>query len=96
MKITLTNRRIPRNQSGDPSFTSLDDVLTVFTPSETTELVNRCLYQLEYQQKAHLKRARELTERLKPIREYLRKHFNITYDKATDEQIREATEKTKN
>ena len=96
MKITLTNRRIPRNQSGDPCFTSLDDVLTVFTPSETTELVNRCLYQLEYQQKAHLKRAKALAEQLKPIREYLRKQFNTTYDKATNEQIEEAKQKTKN
>lgn len=93
MNIRLKGRNIPRNQSGDPDFLNLEACRDVFTDQEITVLVNRCLYQLEYQQRAHLKRARIKTEQQKPIRDYLRKHFQTTLDKATERQIREATGK---
>lgn len=90
MNIKLVGRNIPRNTGGDPDFPTLTAVRSVFTDEEIVCLVNRCLYQLEYQQRAHLKRARMKAEQLKPIRDYLRKVYDVTYDKATEQQIKEA------
>lgn len=72
MKLELSTKwaQIPRDTDGDPGFTVLDNnmlpedkraypgVAQVFTPAEIVELVNRALYQLEYQAGAHAKYGR--------------------------------------
>ena len=110
MKISLKNRDIPRNKMGDPAFRFLDaermtgdelntegntpTVLDVFTPEECVELVNRCVYQLEYQARSHAKRnaSQALLER--PIKEAFRELYpGESYAKATPHQIRECLRK---
>jgi hypothetical protein len=94
MVIKLSGR-VSFDERGNvvPHFLTLKHVQETFSDEEITELVNRSLYQILYQQATHLKRAANRAEQLKPIREYLRRHFNVTLDKATDEQIQEAKRK---
>ena len=71
MEIKLKEKLIPRNGKGDVAFKLLSyttivgdvvdptrqpSVLNVFTPDEIVELVNRALYQIEYQRESHKKR----------------------------------------
>lgn len=107
MKLSLTGRQIPRNKQGDPFFVSLtpisDDesdpqpsVLQIFSPEEVVELVNRSLYQLEYQSKSHSKyrEQREALER--PIKQMFKQLYpHTSYAKATDEQLRECVARLK-
>ena len=44
-----------------------DSVLNVFTPVEVVELVNRALYQLEYQRESHRKRGQAERDRMKML-----------------------------
>ena len=91
MKLSLQNRDIPRNKAGDPAFTEGvgTRLYDVFTPAEVHELVNRCLYQLEYQSRAHLKRREQEAALDKPIKEVFRQLYpHESWMKATDEQLR--------
>jgi hypothetical protein len=86
VEVKLKGREIPRNSAGDAKFEYLDNahltggehpadathVLGVFTPEEVVELVNRALYQIEYQREAHRKRGKEERDRLKALREALK------------------------
>jgi len=104
MKIQLKGRAIPRNAQGDPAFTRLqqDDtwdpqdgpipVMNVFTPQEVVELVNRALYQLEYQHNAHKVRGQRLRDRERLIREKVKELFHVSWMKATPEQVAKARE----
>lgn len=108
MKIQLKGREIPRNDKGDPHFTTLgvtqeewdftykeyavNGVLTVFTVGEVVELVNRALYQLEYQHESHRVRGQEQRDREKRVREKVRELYHISWLKATPEQVKRATE----
>jgi len=64
MEIKLKGREMPRDAAGSVRFTvnadsqydPLNNVLRVFSPEEVVELVNRAIYQLEYQRDAHRKR----------------------------------------
>jgi hypothetical protein len=47
-------------------------VLTVFTPDEVVELVNRALYQLEYQRESHRKRGQAERDKMKALKEALK------------------------
>lgn len=90
MKLSLKQRTIPRNKVGDPTFQHGVGVrlYDVFTPEEVCELVNRCIYQLEYQSKAHQKRNEERSALEKPVKEMFYKLFPQTsWAKATDEQL---------
>lgn len=90
MKVSLTNRTIPRNKQGDPNFLFGQGVrlYDVFSPQEVCELVNRCIYQLEYQSRAHQKRREEQNSLEKPVKEMFWKLFpHQAWSKATDEQI---------
>lgn len=98
MKISLTNRSIPRNKQGDPNFSHGVGVrlYDVFTPTEVCELVNRCLYQLEYQSRSHSKYRAERESLVKPVREMFKQLYpHESFAKATDEQIRECVERIK-
>lgn len=90
MKISLKERQIPRNEKGDPCFKSLLQLRLVFSEEEITELCNRALYQMEYQNEAHLKRSREATERLREVKAAVRSMYGVPWSKATEEQVREA------
>lgn len=106
MKIQLKGREIPRNEAGDPAFTKLGlegfvhdtwiitkgSLLAVFTQEEIVELVNRAIYQLEYQHASHKRRGQEQRDREKRLREKVKELFHTSWLKATPEQIRKAQE----
>lgn len=83
MVINLKDKadKIPRNEKGDPAFVvsdvSLDDgllnVRRVFSDAEIVELVNRALYQIEYQKTSHRKRGQKLRDVEKALKEELKK-----------------------
>lgn len=88
MEIKLKGRNMPRNEKGDVCFKTLWDedrerrpcesywdtsVLTTFAPDEVVELVNRAIYQLEYQRDSHRKRGIEQRARERLLREELKK-----------------------
>lgn len=98
MKLSLKQRTIPRNKVGDPNFVhgTGERLYNVFTPEEVCELVNRCIYQLEYQSKAHQKRNEERSLLEKPVKELFYKLFPQTsWAKATDEQLSECLKQLK-
>lgn len=101
MKIQLKGRAIPRNEGGDPAFKMLLEqhggpqtpgVLDVFTAAEVIELVNRALYQLEYQHHAHKVRGQAQRDREKRVKDKVKQLFHVSWMKATPEQIQRATE----
>ena len=49
----------PRNEKGDPAFTSLDQLGEHFNEDDILFLVNKALYQLDYQKSFHKKRNEE-------------------------------------
>lgn len=86
MKVELKGRVIPRNEKGDPTFRSLTwgrltqpanderpSVLEVFTEPEVVELVNRALYQMEYQRESHRKRGKVKREQERLLKEELKR-----------------------
>jgi hypothetical protein len=108
MKIELKTRAIPRDTEGDPCFRYLNDahmtalpqpntagafhVLGVFSMDEVVELVNRALYQLEYQHQAHKIRGKRIREQERAIRLKVKELFHVSWMKATPEQIKRARE----
>ena len=102
MKIELVGRDIPRKPNGDPAFTAmtgdlngtipLKGVFDVFSGEEVVELVNRAVYQLEYQHQAHKQRAQRQRDAERPVKLMVRRMFNVPWSKATDEQIRRAAD----
>src|SRR6266404_5077168 len=88
MEIKLKGRAIPRKLNGDAQFVYLNDahmtaepqpstadmthVLGVFTSDEVVELVNRALYQLEYQRESHRKRGQAERDRMKTLKAALK------------------------
>lgn len=104
MKIQLSGRAIPRNEKGDPAFerlqwdpgmeprrdTAPQDVLEVFTRAEVVELVNRAIYQLEYQHTAHKVRGQRVRDAERLLRHKVKEMFHISWLKATPQQIQEA------
>jgi hypothetical protein len=95
---------VPRNDVGDPCFVYLDmldgkpsyGVKDLFTDLEIVELVNRCLYQLEYQQRSHSKYRQEREDLLKPVKRIFKELFpNESFAKATDAQLKTCVERLK-
>ena len=97
-------QHIPRNKAGDPAFQVLrnrlvaddyerqgadvDSLLAVFTPQEIVAMVNRHLYQAEYQQRSHLKYQQAIRDREKPVKEAFRRLYpGVAYINATPQQI---------
>jgi hypothetical protein len=74
----------------------IDDkaLLAIFTPAEIVELVNRALYQLEYQKTAHGKYQQRQRDFQAPVKLALRELFpGVSWIKATPEQVKLAMEK---
>ena len=90
--VTLKGKVVPMSEQGDPAFTLLEDVLLQFTPEEVVAMVNRYLYQAYYSRQIHKERAKAETARQAPLRRKIREMFGVAWIKATDEQIRKATE----
>ena len=85
MEIKLKGRELPRNTKGDVEFKWLEpddaktevnsawlSVTTVFSHAEIVELVNRALYQLEYQRESHRKRGQAERDRMKTLKAALK------------------------
>ncbi len=85
MEIKLKGREMPRGPAGDVKFTTLGVdsgsipvgphepcVLEVFSPPEVVELVNRALYQLEYQRESHRKRGQSERDKMKALKAALK------------------------
>lgn len=72
MEIKLKGRDLPRNEKGDVCFEQIEHVRQVFHESEIVELVNRALYQLEYQRESHRKRGQAERDRHKALKEALK------------------------
>lgn len=53
--------------------TTGSEVLSIFTAAEIVELVNRALYQIEYQKTSHRKRGQKLRDVEKALKEELKK-----------------------
>lgn len=85
--VRLEGRQIPRNAQGDPAFGRIEDVFSVFTPEEIVALVNRQLYQMEYQRTVHRNRAAQEREQLKPIKDKYKAMFGKPFTKATDQEL---------
>src|ERR1700751_5512469 len=84
IEIKLAGREMPRNANGDVRFSALygadqhdwdhsRPVMEVFSKDEVVELVNRAIYQLEYQAAAHRKRGQAERARMKALKEELGK-----------------------
>ena len=99
MKIEQLSQKLqltPRNKAGDPAFVDSVDVMNVFTAQEVTELVNRALYQLEYQQRSHAKYQRQRRELEQPVREIFKQLYpKESFAKATIDQYKECVAKLK-
>lgn len=63
------------------------NLLAVFDPPEIVAMCNRYIYAQEYQRVAHRNRARREAEQLQPLKDMLRKMFDVSHLQATDEQI---------
>jgi hypothetical protein len=50
------------------------------------------VYQLEYQHTAHKQRAQRQRDAEKPVKLMVRRMFNVSWSKATDEQVMKAVE----
>lgn len=102
MKVSLKDKLIPLNKDGVPAFTRLfpDEegdktqqtaLSNVFTADEIVELVNRALYQLDYQKQAHRKRQQAQRDFEAPIKEALKLLYpGVSWMKATQQQLAEA------
>lgn len=67
-------------------------VLDVFTPEEVVELVNRALYQLEYQHNAHRVRGQRQRDAERLLKQKVKELFHVSWMKATTEQVHKAKE----
>jgi hypothetical protein len=104
MKISIKDKVIPRNKDGDPAFTRLEvdnsevsdppTLMNVFTDGEIVELVNRALYQLEYQARSHADRRQKQLELERPVKAVFKMLYpHDSYAKATPIQIKACLEK---
>lgn len=101
--VELLQRKIPRSAQGDPNFAALGPskhledhpdqpfLLDVFTPDEVVVMVNRFLYQAEYQRGWHRQWERRKALDLEPLKQKVVKMFGLMkWTQATDDQLRQA------
>lgn len=104
--VSLLNRTIPRNNAGDPDFKHLHNngggeyvpgdvstlpILNVFSEAEVITLVNRALYQMEYQRTHHRQYSQLQRDREKLIKLALKQaHPGVSFIKATEQQLEDA------
>lgn len=99
VKVALkeVQERIPRNGAGDPAFTHLhvtgegDGILDVFTKEQVVAMVNRYLYQAEYQQTSHKQYQEKRRAFERPIKEAAKRLFpSVSFINLTEQQLEEA------
>jgi hypothetical protein len=103
MEIKLAGRVMPRSEKGDVRFAYLNDahmtaepqgnadpghVQGTFTPEEIVELVNRAIYQLEYQAASHRKRGQIERAKNKALRDALKAAGKDVKKVEIDKQLR--------
>lgn len=101
MEIKLKGRELPRDVKGDVKFQFLriadEDrtvnnnpiaIMDVFTPDEVVELVNRALYQLEYQRESHRKRGQAERDRMKTLKAVLKAQGKDVKATVIDKQLK--------
>ena len=89
-------QQVPRNKNGDPAFATEKSLHDIFGPDEIVELVNRALYQLEYQQKAHKKFVTKRNELEQPVKEKFKQLYpHQSWAKASLQQVKEAVQALK-
>ena len=77
-----------------PRYTT-DSVMAQFTAEEITYLVNKQLYALGYQREVHKQRAAREREQLGPLKDMVKRLFGVSWIKATDSQIAQASDELK-
>ena len=104
INLKAVEDKIPRNEVGDPAFQFLriaDDqraingnpvaIMDLFTPEQVIALVNRQLYQMEYQFASHKRRYAEEKEQRELIKRALKMVApGVSLAKATDDQLKQA------
>jgi hypothetical protein len=81
----------PITQQGMAELHPVPTLLSTFHPDEIVELVNRCLYQLEYQTRAHKLRSQRERDALAPVKTAFKQMFpGVSFINATEGQIEAA------
>jgi hypothetical protein len=71
--VKLKDKDMPRRGDGNVEFKDMDTLLKVFTKEEVLALVNRAIYQHEYQRESHKKRNKVERDKLRVMKEALTK-----------------------
>lgn len=98
VNLRLKDKRqlIPRDENDNPAFDSLEEVGKVFEPFEILALVNKSLYQLEYQADSHKKYHAKRQEMEKPFKEMAKRMFpGTSWINLTEEQVAKVILKVK-
>jgi len=90
MNVSLKGRHIPTDNDGDANFTTLEDVLHVFTHEEVVELINRQIRAIYTQRVSARKYAECQRAHVKMLNDKLRGMYGITQAKATPQQVEAA------
>jgi hypothetical protein len=91
MRLDLTKilNNVPRDKFGTPRYETVEQLRAHLTEDEVLELVNRSVYNLDYQKTAHRKYHNTKAELERPIRELFKELFpKQSFAKATREQLR--------
>lgn len=88
MRVELQGRNLVRNAKGDPAYRDLPQLQQEFTDAEIVELVNRSLYQIEYQASSHQKRAAKQMMLERPVKRAFKALYpHESFAKATPDQL---------
>jgi hypothetical protein len=90
MKLDLARilNQIPRDNDGTPRFANYTQLRQTCNEDEILELVNRSVYNLDYQRIAHKKYHEQKNALERPIRDAFKTLFpNKSFAKATNEEI---------
>ena len=92
-EIRLINRAIPRDEGGDPSFTSWMQITDTFEEWEIVKLVNTAIYAKEYQRVHHKVRGARIRAMEAPIKAAAKRLYpGVSWINLTEEQVGKAVE----
>lgn len=84
--VYFSQKKIPRDEGGKPSFRTLEEIAEVFSESEIVELVNRQIKYTDSQRSVHAKYYKRQTQSLAPLKKKARELFSSDWDILTDEE----------
>ena len=67
--VKLAGREMPRRADGNVDFKDMEELKETFSDPEIVALVNRCIYQQEYQRESHKKRGKIERDNMKVLRQ---------------------------